>query len=660
MRSAAFCLLLMLCTSCGTLLPATPGGPKFGPAEAEKQAVHDRLKEATRLFHKDNLGAAQEMLDPIMGSPYFRQEITLLANGIAQRRAFVSRQKATLDSADYAIGEVEERAVLPKTYGQSVTVHPEIDPLSIPVGSMEALYTKRVDLNVFGADVRTIVMALSEIDGLNIIADEALNSAQTIDVSVKQVPLGELLAYIAANLGIAFHLGENMIWVTAAQQQATGPKLETKIYRLKHGYLAANQAGGGGDDGGGGGGGSFGVQGGGGNRGGGRQASQGRGQINIERTAQDDLLMALGEFLEDNPDNPADAKFQIYRTQGLLMVRNLRQNIRLAEEVMRAFDVVPPQVLIEARFITISRSDLFQLGISVTDIQYEELDENNIPRLRLGGDGNTLPFDSDAGGNPARLSVAGLLDEVTYSAVLEAIERARSARTLSAPRITVINNQSATIRKGTTQFYFDEFEGVAGNTTNNNLLGGGGGGGGGVSAIPSGQATQLDTGIRLDVTPSVGNDLRAVILAVDAEVSEFVGFETFEVGGSNNGGVLGGSTQQVARLPIIDESLITTIAAVNSGETVVLGGTLENQYSESTSKVPLLGDVPLVGNFFKRYDDMEEPAHLLIFLTATVVDRDGRFNLSEPVEVENVPVRQVIGPESYRAPNIVPPLGGGQ
>jgi MSHA biogenesis protein MshL len=652
MRLVAFCLL-MLCASCGTILPAAPGGPKFGPAEAEKQAVHDRLKEATRLFHRDQLGAAQEMLDPIQDSPYFRREITLLANGIEQRRAFVSRQKATKDSADYAIGEVQERAVLPKTYGQSLTVHPELDPLKIPVGSMEALYTKRVDLNVFGADVRTIVMALSEIDGLNIIADEALNSASTIDVSVKQVPLGELLAYIAANLGIAFHLGENMIWVTAAQQQATGPKLETKIYRLKHGYLAANEGGGqlGGNFG------SSGV-GGGGNRGGGggRQNSSGRSQINIERTAQDDLVTALGEFLEDNPDNPADAKFSVFRTQNLLMIRNLRENIRLAEQIMRAFDVVPPQVLIEARFITISRSDLYQLGISVTDVQYEELDENNIPRLRLGGDGNTLPFDSDAGGDPARLSVAGLLDEVTYSAVLEAIERARSARTLSAPRITVINNQSATIRKGTTQFYFDEYEGVAGNTTNNNILGNGSGGG--VAAIPSGQATQLDTGIRLDVTPSVGNDLKAVILAVDAEVSEFVGFETFDVGGSTGGGnILNGNTQQVARLPIIDESLITTIAAVNSGETVVLGGTLENQYSESTSKVPLLGDVPIVGNLFKRYDDMGEPAHLLIFLTATVVDRDGRFNLSEPVEVDHVPVRQIIGPDSYRG--ILPPAGLG-
>ena len=656
MRLVAFCLLLLCCVSCGTLLPAAPGGPKFTPSEAEKQAVHDRLKEATRLFHRDQLGAAQEMLDPIMDSPYFRQEITLLANGIEQRRAFVSRQKATLDSADYAIGEVQERSVLPKTYGQSVTVNPEIDPLRIPTGSMEALYTKRVDLNVFGADVRTIVMALSEIDGLNIIADEALNSSATIDVSVKQVPLGELLAYIAANLGIAFHLGENMIWVTAATQQATGPKLETKIYRLKHGYLTANESGGqlGGSFGssGGGGGGNF----------GGGQNSNGRSQINIERTVQDDLLLALTEFLEDNPDNPADAKFSIFRTQNLLMIRNLRQNIRLAEEIMRAFDVVPPQVLIEARFITISRSDLYQLGITVTDIQYEELDENNIPRLRLGADGNSLPFDSDAGGDPARLSVAGLLDEVTYSAVLEAIERARSARTLSAPRITVINNQSATIRKGTTQFYFDEFEGVSGGQTVNNF--GGTGGGGGVAAIPSGQATQLDTGIRLDVTPSVGNDLRAVILAVDAEVSEFVGFETFDVGGTTNTGgltgALGVNNQQVARLPIIDESLITTIASVNSGETVVLGGTLENQYSESTSKVPVLGDVPVVGNLFKRYDDMAEPAHLLIFLTATVVDRDGRFNLSEPVEVDHVPVRQVIGPESYRG--ILPPaaLGGDQ
>jgi type IV pilus assembly protein PilQ len=144
-----------------------------------------------------------------------------------------------------------------------------------------------------------------------------------------------------------------------------------------------------------------------------------------------------------------------------------------------------------------------------------------------------------------------------------------------------------------------------------------------------------ELGIQLDVTPSVGADMRTVSLKLTPEISEFVRYESYEVsdGGGVNRGLL--STNGAAsvtnntagtsllRLPIFRRSKLETEVLVQSGETIVMGGLISSTESRSEKRVPFLSAIPLIGRFF-RHDETEEiKQNLLIFVTATILSDRG-------------------------------------
>ena len=67
------------------------------------------------------------------------------------------------------------------------------------------------------------------------------------------------------------------------------------------------------------------------------------------------------------------------------------------------------------------------------------------------------------------------------------------------------------------------------------------------------------------------------------------------------------------------------MSSVKSGETVVMGGVLEQEKSTYVESVPVLGDIPILGALFRRRTDMDTPRYLLIFVTATIVKDTGEF-----------------------------------
>ena len=73
-----------------------------------------------------------------------------------------------------------------------------------------------------------------------------------------------------------------------------------------------------------------------------------------------------------------------------------------------------------------------------------------------------------------------------------------------------------------------------------------------------------------------------------------------------------------------EKSLVTTVG-VSSGQTVVLGGMLENSKSKTVKQVPILGDIPLIGWLFRHTETTYMPTNLLIFVTATVINDRGEY-----------------------------------
>jgi len=79
------------------------------------------------------------------------------------------------------------------------------------------------------------------------------------------------------------------------------------------------------------------------------------------------------------------------------------------------------------------------------------------------------------------------------------------------------------------------------------------------------------------------------------------------------------------QLPNISDNTIETTVAVNSGETVILGGVMGNTETDNDNSVPYLGKIPLLGFFFRHTLKSKEPNHLMIFVTATIIGPSGEF-----------------------------------
>jgi len=529
--------------------------------------AHERLEQINKLMRREKYFEAREALRPLIGSPYFQDEVRRVMykiNAERQNAAMIEEQENTTARV---LSEAMSKFVLPDTYQQSVRVTPEYKPLAPPPGPMEDLINRKVSIDLVDATVEDIIMTLSEMDDMNIISDQGLESEQTLTIKLHDVPLRELLEYVIRNMGIDFQFGENVIWITQGVEEPApgGAQLELAMFELQSGFIA-------GDDG-----------------------------------AEDTLLNMLESFVME--DSPEGAKMELNRDHNVLMMFNTREMLRYASRIVDRFDRVPKQVLIEASYMTISQNELFLLGTSFNNLNFEQ---GFIPKFNLDSEAPLPEFGNNLGGE-ARVAISGIIDNVTYNAVLETIQQTRSARTLSAPKLLVVNNQSADIFRGETLRYFSEFEQQSNVIAGDNPVIAN-------AVVPVGEAEELELGITLRVSANIGNDMKTIMLSLTAEISEFLEFQSLAEGVS---------------LPRTFENTLTTTATVNSGRTIVLGGMITAQSSTTVSKIPLLGDMPLLGALFRKFDTNESPDHLLIFVKAIIVDPDGRFNI--PLDEDETP-----------------------
>jgi type II secretory pathway component GspD/PulD (secretin) len=276
------------------------------------------------------------------------------------------------------------------------------------------------------------------------------------------------------------------------------------------------------------------------------------------------------------------------------MARNTRENLRVIESLLEILDREVRQVLIEARFVNISETDLFELGYNLARVQPHR--SATEPNKVMTIDNNLLRnFPED--GN---LALTGVIGSVEYEMVIHALDELTSVRSVSAPRVTVLNNQTALIRRGDTIRYYEEYELQ---TVPNE---------GGVAVsqpVPVGAVQELETGINFHVRPAIGFDGRKVMLHLRPEIVQFLGFDEFIT----------------ARLPRSSENLVDTVVVIESGQTVILGGMVTDTEQDNTYKIPLLSQIPLVGTFFGHKSKNRQPNHLLIFVTARILDTSGEY-----------------------------------
>ncbi|MFT5838019.1 MAG: general secretion pathway protein D [Flavobacteriales bacterium] len=308
-----------------------------------------------------------------------------------------------------------------------------------------------------------------------------------------------------------------------------------------------------------------------------------------------------------------DVSIDSHEDSNALVITAEPDMMRSLEDVIRQLDVRRAQVLVEAIIVEVFEGDGTTLGVQWANEKGGGTQFNNgvvgIGSLAVGinqaqdkilvdsitttsnGDTVVVPTEKSQLGDLSGLAsllggVNGLLlggVKGGWGAVLQAVSTDTNSNLLATPHLTTMDNEEAFFIVG------QEVPIITGSTTGSN------------NANPFQSVDRQEVGIKLKVTPQI-NEGDAVQLLIEQEVSSVSGATSVDV--------------------IINKREIKTSVIVDDGGTIVLGGLIDEAVQESVSKVPLLGDIPIIGNLFKSTSTTVSKRNLMVFIRPTII-RDG-------------------------------------
>jgi general secretion pathway protein D len=240
---------------------------------------------------------------------------------------------------------------------------------------------------------------------------------------------------------------------------------------------------------------------------------------------------------------------------------------------------------------------------------------------------------------PGIFGLAGVFTDPQFQVVIRALNQKKGVDLLSAPKVTTKSGQRAVIEivrefRYPTTFTPPQVPSITGGGSGNGTVS--------ISVVtPTTPQTfeTRNTGVTLEVEPVVGPDGVTIDLNLVPQVVEFEGFINYgsPIFGINpNGGTTVGSggitlftpsqvllTNNVINQPIFSTRKVTTSVSVWDGQTVVLGGLMREDVQKSEDKVPIIGDIPLVGRLFRSNVDQHIKRNLVIFVTARLITPGG-------------------------------------
>lgn len=502
------------------------------------------------------------------------------------------------------VDKIEGGRYIPESYGKTKVQKGPLFDLEAARGPMAKILDKEVSIHLDNVTLENLIVNLSQTSGINIVADKSLPVLkQTLSVNLEKVRLAEFFKYISRNYEVQFQVGPELVWVTDAKD----PKKlmeETRFYRLRKGFVLPAQLG----------------------------AEE---AVRTETRAQNVVTVSetqkFKRFVNDEaPATPSieraitnlftGSKWFIDYEHNLIVARGTPEQLEVMEKIIQEFDQPIQQVLIEARFVTISKPAFLQLGLLwETGRQAQTVrtpqdftmlaNSQNFPAV------NNVP----AVGIGLQEVFTNILGRRTLSATLTALEQSGESQTLSAPRLTVLNNRPASISDGKVQYYYEEYQ--VKQTVQQYYTS--------ASWVPSGKPTKVTAGAELNVLASIAGDGQHIILALNPRVNtdvQLVPFATLTDYDAQNNRVL---SSFVLKLPEYRTQELATRVVVKSGETVVMGGVLERERMTMVEAVPVLGNIPVIGAAFRRRTEVDKPRYLLIFVTATLISESGEYVVFE-------------------------------
>ena len=454
------------------------------------------------------------------------------------------------------------------------------DPNRLTQGTRQGYKGEKLSLNFQNVEVRAVLQVIADFTGLNIITSDTVTGSLTL--RLKDIPWDQALDIIMQTKGLDMRKNGNVVLIAPREE------------------LAVKE----------------------------RQQLESRQQISDLEPLQTEMFQLNYQKADDVQKLIADEKQKMLSKRGsavvdrrtnILFVQDTASRLEEVRRVIRQIDVTVRQVLIESRIVIASDKFSRQLGVRL-GVQTGF----TLQRRYAGGFGGTLsttpvvtctgtppvctretrtqtPYELASGiatagysdspqlnvnlpvPNPAgqlALTLINLGSGNLINLELSALEADTLGKVISSPRVVTADNQKAHIEQGTEIPYVTP----------------------GSANAPA--TVQFKKAVlALDVTPQITPDNR-IIMSVEIRKDAVGQFVPVQGGGS---------------VPSIDTKNVTTQIAVNNGDTAVIGGIYEETINNNVTKVPLLGDIPILGYVFKQTGKELDKTELLIFLTPRII-----------------------------------------
>ena len=422
---------------------------------------------------------------------------------------------------------------------------------------------ERLTLNFQDIDVRSVLQLLADTSGQNIVVSDSVSGSLTL--RLQNVPWDQALDIVLRTKGLDKRRQDNVIIIGPTEELASREKAELAAHKevqelspTHTEFMQVNYA----------------------------KVSD-LAKLIKTTNAKESMLSPRGSLAIDERTNT-------------LLVQDTTDKLADIRRLVQALDVPVKQVLIEARIVIVT--DKFErdlgarFGISTAQqngpggllaVTGNGLGANQIVN---GGKGslpattlnNRYQVNTPAANTNGSIGISLLNGSYLIDLELSAAQNEGKSETISSPRVITANQKQAIIRQGVEIPYQQ-------------------------SASSGATTTQFKEAVlKLQVTPLITPDNRVIL---DLDVSD-------DSVGQQVTSATGGS------VPSIDTRQILTQVLVNDGQTVVLGGILDTKKSRDANKVPFLGDIPVLGYFFRSTKDVNDKTDLLIFITPKIL-REG-------------------------------------
>jgi general secretion pathway protein D len=254
------------------------------------------------------------------------------------------------------------------------------------------------------------------------------------------------------------------------------------------------------------------------------------------------------------------------------------------------------------------------------------------------------------------MSMTGLFSDGEVKMIMRGLSQKKGTDLMTAPSVTAKSGQKATIEIIREFIYPTEYEppeipnSVGGGNDQGGGIGGGGGGGGTIPVTPATPTAfeTRNTGVTLEIEPTIGENDFVIDLRFVPEIVEFEGFINYgspiqtsvttsifgdivdPITGLITQGVIGSEpntvtlTENRIEMPVFSVRRVNTALTIYDGYTVAVGGLMREDVQNVEDKVPILGDIPIIGRLFQSKGENRIKSNLIIFVTAQIIDATGR------------------------------------